>query len=69
MTGKLKPVLCNAMGRKGTFESIVLAKSGLRSNLIASKFLKFSGGACPQTLLAAVAVAWLKASSRLASDA
>ena len=36
----------------GLRETSFWSKNGLRSNLIASKFQKFSGGACPQTPLA-----------------
>ena len=40
----------------GLRETSFWPKNGLRSNLIASKFQKFSGGACPQTLLAVACV-------------
>ena len=36
----------------GLREASFWPKNGLRSNLIAFKFKKFSGGACPQTPLA-----------------
>ena len=40
----------------GLGEASFWPKNGLRSNLIDSKFQKFSGGACPQTPLAGVCV-------------
>ena len=50
--GKLKPVLYDAMGRKGRYTYSYMRNSVVWPNIVSkaiSKCQKFSGGACPQT--------------------
>lgn len=49
----------------GLLEALFPPKNGIRSNFIASKFPRFSRGACPQT---ALAVAWLHTTTNLTTS-